>query len=86
MVPSEQIFEFVSPQLFKEMGNNVLKHLKVALLPKVTIINDKEEIAAILLRYHDDPAEGGHTGITRTYGKIKRHFYWKKMKQDITYI
>lgn len=86
MAPSEQIFEFVTLESFRNLGNKVLKKVQVALLPRVTLINEKnvEEIKTILLRYHDDPAEGGHTGITRTCAKIKRHFYWKGMIRDIT--
>lgn len=86
MSPSEPIFDFVSLQLFKNMGNDKLRKVEVALLPRVTLINEhnENEIKAILLRYHDDPAEGGHTGVTRTSAKIRRHFYWRGMIRDIT--
>jgi len=29
------------------------------------------------------PIQGGHSGITKTLAKIKRHFYWKGMSKDI---
>lgn len=86
MAPSEQIFKFVPLDLFKKTGKKILNRVKVALLPMVTIINgnNEKEKKTILTRYHDDAAEGGHAGITRTYGKIKRHYYWKGMVRDIT--
>jgi len=27
--------------------------------------------------YHDEPLQGGHTGITKTLTKVQRHYYWK---------
>nr|AAL90422.1 RH61266p [Drosophila melanogaster] len=65
------------------MGNIELKSLRVALLQPVTIIKTEKEIQSILSTYHDDPIQGGHTGITRTLAKIKRHYYWKNMTRHI---
>lgn len=83
--PSEKIFVFVSLNEFKNMSNKV-SNVKIALLTKVTKIdkNDKSHINTILSKYHDDPLQGGHTGITRTLLKIKRFYYWSGMKQAIT--
>jgi len=53
------------------MGNEILKSLRVALLQPVTQITDEKEIQKILSTYHDDPIQGGHSGITRTLAKIK---------------
>ncbi|OIC27728.1 hypothetical protein A7M48_19275 [Acinetobacter baumannii] len=84
--PSEQIFEFVTIKNFKEKGNKILKNLKIALLNKVTKIdkNDKVQIKAILSKYHDDPSEGGHSGISRTLRKIKNYYYWPQMTKAIS--
>lgn len=83
--PSEQIFEFVSLNEFKNMGNKV-SNVEIALLTKVTKIdkNDKSHINAIMSKYYDEPFPGGHTGITRTLIKIKRFYYWPGMRQAIT--
>jgi len=36
--------------------------------------NDKEK-EALLFKFHDDPIQGGHTGIATTLAKKKRHYY-----------
>ena len=46
VVPSE-IFEFISINDFKDMGNKILKKVKIALLNKVTVI-EKKNAKAIL--------------------------------------
>ena len=86
MSPNESIFQSLCIEKFKDLGNKHLKHLKVALLPKVKIIKNgnKDEIKNILKQYHDDPITGGHSGITRTIGKIKRYFYWHGMTKTIS--
>ena len=78
-----RIFSNLFP--FKDKGNNVLHKIKIALLNKVTIINNKnaKAILEIMLKYHDDPIEGGHCGIFRTAAKIKRYYYWKNITKDI---
>src|SRR5688572_22623507 len=44
------------------------------------------EVPIILYNLHND-ATGAHLGIELTYEKIKEHFYWPKMYEDIrTYI
>ena len=83
IAPSELIFEFVTINLFKEMGNKILENLTVALLPKVTKLTKGKEIENVLKKYHDDPIEGGHYGVTKTLNKIKRHFYWPNITKDI---
>lgn len=83
MAPWKKIFEHVSIDKFKNMGNKILKNLKVALLNPVTQINNEKEKEAILSTLHDDPIQGGHTGITKTLAKVKRHYYWKNMSKYI---
>lgn len=85
MAPDEEIFKFVSINEFKRMGNKILRKLTVALLPKVTIIDaeDENKIKGILTTYHDNPAEGGHCGISRTLAKIRRHYKWRGMVSHV---
>ena len=74
------------------LNDNVLYHMfqprskgKVDLTDKyilqlaVPIPKRKE----ILLHYHDCIAGGGHFGISRTYEKIRRKYWWPKMYQEI---
>jgi len=70
VAPWENIFEHVSIDNFKMMGNNILKSLRV--------IENYREKEAILSTFHDDTIQGGHTGITKTFAKVQRHYYWKK--------
>ena len=37
----------------------------------------------ILRTYHDELAAGAHSGVTKTYEKIKRFYYWRGMYADI---
>jgi len=50
----------------------------------VALIEKQDEKEAILSKFHDDPIQGGHTGITKTLAKVKRHYFWKGMSRDIT--
>jgi len=51
----ENIFEHVSIDNFKQMGNNILNTLRVALLNPVTLMEKQDEKEAILSKFHDDP-------------------------------
>jgi len=74
VAPSEKIFDTTSMESFKIMGNKKLQSLRVALLKPVTLLsnNDKKK-EALLFTFHDDPIQGGNTGIVRTLAKTKRH-------------
>jgi Integrase zinc binding domain/Chromo (CHRromatin Organisation MOdifier) domain len=37
----------------------------------------------LLLKELHDSASGGHSGITITYHRLKQHFFWPKMKEDV---
>jgi len=37
----------------------------------------------MLSTFHDDPIQGGHTGINKTISKIKRQYYWKNMTKHV---
>jgi len=55
MAPWENIFEHVSIDNFKQMGNKILNTLRVAILNPVTLIEKQDEKEAILSKFHDDP-------------------------------
>ncbi|CAF1595174.1 unnamed protein product [Rotaria magnacalcarata] len=40
-------------------------------------------IASLLRSAHDDPMNGGHFSLARTYHKLKNHFWWPKMQNTI---
>jgi len=86
MSPNENIFENTDIEEFKNLGNKYLNKLKLALLPRVTLIKtgDTISINKIIQKYHDDPITGGHSGITRTIEKVKRYYYWRGMTKSIS--
>ncbi|XP_013382157.1 uncharacterized protein LOC106152958 [Lingula anatina] len=46
------------------------------------VILDLEEVKDILHEYHSS-ATGGHSGINATLTKIRAHFMWSRMKEDV---
>lgn len=63
----------------------IFKYIDVEILickREVIIISDETKIKTIMREYHDTPI-GGHSGVTRTYKRIKSRFVWKNMKRDI---
>ena len=63
---------------YKIKGEKLYKEDKEKLLR----VLQKDEIESIMFMIHDHPT-GGHFGIEPMYEKIKKRFYWKKMKRDI---
>jgi len=49
---------------------------------EVEEITDPVDISTILKDYHDSPL-GGHSGVHKTYKRIRKHYKWKKMFKDI---
>ena len=41
-----------------------------------------EEREALIIENHSS-AHGGHKGVTKTYNRIRPHYYWNTMKRDI---
>ncbi|KAK8918580.1 hypothetical protein KSP39_PZI021790 [Platanthera zijinensis] len=51
------------------------------------LIGDDAALKQQLLHIYHDGAVGGHSGVTATYHRLKKMFYWKRMKPDVhTYI
>jgi len=73
VAPWDNIFENISIDKFKKMGNKILKSLRVALLNPVTLITINIEKEAILFTLHEEPIQGGHSGIPKSLAKVKRH-------------
>jgi len=67
VAPSEKIFDTISIESFKIRGNKILQSPREALLkPVILLSNNEKEKEEILFTFHDDPIQGGHTGIART--------------------
>lgn len=51
--------------------------------PAITIITRPRDKETVLKDFHDS-VFGGHFGVTKTYDRIKKQFYWRGMKSYIT--
>jgi hypothetical protein len=49
----------------------------------VYVPNDPATRAEILRVNHDDPWQGGHFGIQRTWKVIKRHYWWPALAKSV---
>ncbi|KAG5870678.1 hypothetical protein JTB14_023894 [Gonioctena quinquepunctata] len=47
------------------------------------LVFPKNKRKDILLKCHDDP-QAGHPGVFKTFKRVSEHFYWPKMKADIS--
>ncbi|KAG5886426.1 hypothetical protein JTB14_009323 [Gonioctena quinquepunctata] len=47
------------------------------------LVISKNKRKDILLKCHDDP-QAGHPGVFKTFKRVSEHFYWPKMKADIS--
>jgi urease accessory protein UreH len=59
-----------------------LQHGIIKFKGRIWLGDNLDAHKAVLLAMHTR-ALGGHSGVLGTYHKIKRLFYWPKMKEDI---
>lgn len=84
---NDKIFEMMSINAFKKLGNEILKNTSVAILNQPKIINDKQERQNLIRLNHDNPIFGGHLGSRRLYAKLRQNYSWKNMARDVaTYV
>lgn len=79
----DPILECVSARTLKEIGNQILKELKIALTSKILQVTQENEKLELIKKYHDSPLLGGHSGIRRTYNKLKSNYSWYNMFKQI---
>lgn len=83
---NESLFEAISINRFKDLGNReneILKNLKIRVAEPIAQINDEKEKKELIRKFHEDPLYGGHCGITKTLSKLKRKFTWKNMSTHV---
>lgn len=68
------LYKYVEHNNFPGLSEDVANWKRV--IPK----NERKEI---LYKCHDDPC-AGHSGIFKTFERVTQHYYWPKMKADIT--
>lgn len=81
---NDEIFKILTINKFKDILNECLTKLCVALTPKLIIITDTNEKNNLLKKYHDEPVTGGHAGTRRLTEKLKQKYQWKFMFKDIS--
>jgi hypothetical protein len=79
----DNIFKTVSLATFKDVANSVLRKTIILIIPVPKNIKYRNEKDEIIKKYHMDPILGGHSGIRRTYNKIKQEYKWPHMKTEI---
>lgn len=79
----DELFDHVSAEQFKFIGNEVLNELLIGLLPVVNELYDNGEILNLIKDYHDNVV-GGHVGMTRLYKKISSKYKFRHMKKIIS--
>lgn len=81
---NDLIFNYVDDNLFKEIGNKILRNVTVLIFEKPKIVRNDIDIKNILDQYHNSPV-GGHIGINRLYKKLRPIYFWQNMKAIITH-
>lgn len=76
------IFNKVTIPQFKEIGNELTK-INIKIFKNKEKITNNEEKMKILNKYHDNKITGGHSGISRTYDKIRQFYHWPLLKKDV---
>ncbi|KAG5877740.1 hypothetical protein JTB14_005975 [Gonioctena quinquepunctata] len=59
------------------------KKFLVWIFMRLEAVIPKNKRKDILLKCHDDP-QAGHPGVFKTFKRVSEHFYWPKMKADIS--
>lgn len=76
-LPSYRCFKQITEEMFFNKDIHVTFFLN-----RVMQLTDVNEIKDILEAYHLSLL-GGHTGITRTFNRIRQFYHWPTMKKDI---
>lgn len=80
----DAIFSLFSQHIFKELANEVLNFLFVWVMRPILPIRSAVEQRRLLQQYHSDSLSGGHSGIKRTYEKLRSSYWWKGMAKDVS--
>lgn len=79
----DKLFDYVTLNNFKENGNEILKNLKIILVPARIIIKDPVKQREIIQKYHNDTLLGGHHGVRKTIEKIKTYYNWMNLSKQV---
>lgn len=80
---NDQIFDFITIEQLKVLGNTYLKNVKIIIFDELIVITDKEKQKLLIEKYHIDPIIGGHVGSKRLYAKLRMRYDWKNMAKQV---
>lgn len=82
---NEDMFQVISPNRFKSLGNemNVLKKLRVRLAQPLITVTDVAQQRELVEKFHEDPRDGGHFGIAKTLQKLRSRYFWSDMSGQV---
>lgn len=79
----DYIFKYCTVGQFKQACENTLKKVTISLIHPTTEISDESKRLELMTQFHDDPVFGGHCGQKKLYSKLRSHYYWRNMSNDI---
>lgn len=82
LADSDNLFNFLSAQKFKEILNKMKIDLQIVLYSPPKSVSDPNEQSEIISRFHNDVL--GHFGINKTLQRIKVRYSWPKMAKSVS--
>lgn len=79
----DPLFSYVTIGEFKQVAQQILTKIRIALVTRPVLITDKSEQTRILHHYHNHPIFGAHCGRRRLYAKLKSKFKWYNLAKDV---
>jgi hypothetical protein len=81
---NDVIFNYITAENLIKLASKSLKNTTLIISRAPSNVNDEVERTELIRKYHDDRIQGGHTGVKRTYAKLRAKYFWKSMKKEIS--
>lgn len=83
ILSNDNIFTLCTKELFKQMGNELLKEASIIITKPLIFVSDQNERERLLNLYHNNAIFGGHVGTQRMQAKLKQQYTWPYMNREI---
>lgn len=84
IAPDDLVFNLISTRKFKNIAQHHLPDLFIWIMRPILEIRCAVEKRQLIKQYHEDNVMGGHTGVKRTYEKLRSCYSWKGMAKDVS--